>query len=332
VRYLITGGAGFIGSHVADHLVARGDRVIILDDFSTGRDENVRHLGGADVELVQGSTTDRELVDFCFESVDACFHLASAVGVKLIVEEPLESLLANIRGIDVVLSAAARHRRPLLFTSTSELYGKNGNTRRMSEDADRLLGSPLQSRWAYAEAKALGESLAYAYVRQRDAAMTVARLFNTVGPRQTGRFGMVLPRLVRQALTGLELTVYGDGSQTRCFVHVHDTVRALVLLVDSDQSRGRVFNVGSESEISVLELATRVVARTGTDSPIVFVPYEVAYESGFEELGRRIPDTTALRELTGWVPTRSVDEAIDDVIAHERELLATLSETSTIAA
>ncbi len=318
MRYLVTGGAGFIGSHLVDALTARNDSVLIVDDLSTGRLENVEHLLDSElVEFVEGSVVDARLVDECMRSVDACMHLASAVGVQLVVSRPLDSLLKNIRGGDVVISAAARHDRKLLFTSTSEVYGKN-SAGALSEDSDRILGSPFKSRWSYATAKAFGEALASSYARERGSSMVVVRLFNTVGPRQTGAYGMVLPRLVSQALANEDLTVYGNGTQSRCFCHVLDAVRALVLLADSDDANGRVFNVGSSTEVPIVELARRVIEHVRADSSIRFIPYEEAYDDGFEELGRRIPDTTALRNLTGWTPTRSVDEAIKDVIAYER--------------
>lgn len=332
MRYLITGGAGFIGSHLADALVARGDQVLILDDMSTGRRENLEHLTGANaVDIVEGSILEPDLVNDCMRSVDACFHLAAAVGVKLIVERPLDSLLCNVRGIDTVLSSAAQVGRPLLFTSTSELYGKGGSSEPLVESADRVLGSPLQARWAYADAKAFGESLAYSYFREMGSEMVVARLFNTVGPRQSSAYGMVVPRLVRQALTGDSLTVYGNGTQTRCFVHVLDTVQALMMLADAEGSRGRVFNVGSDVEIPIVELARRIIERTGSSSEIRLVPYDEAYETGFEELGRRIPNTSALRELTGWTPARTVDDAIDDAITFARNLLETVDRAPSVA-
>jgi UDP-glucose 4-epimerase len=226
-----------------------------------------------------------------------------------------------VRGTDNVLSAAARHGRRLLFTSTSEVYGKNSSGA-LNEDSDRILGSPFKSRWAYAIAKGFGESMAYGLHRDRRAQMVVVRLFNTVGPRQTGMYGMVLPRFVRQALEGEELTVFGNGTQTRCFAHVHDTVQAMLSLFDNDDAVGGVFNIGSSDEIAIIELARRVIERTGSRSKIQLVPYDEAYDEGFEELGRRQPDTTALRELTGWAPSRTVDDAIDDVILHEQARLA----------
>ena len=327
-HYLITGGAGFIGSHLLDALVARGDRVTVLDNLSTGRRANIGHLlDSPQVSVVEGSVTDAALIDGLMASVVRCFHLASAVGVQLIVSNPLESLLNNVRGTDNVLSAAARHGRRVLFTSTSEVYGKNSSGA-LSEDSDRVLGSPFKSRWAYAIAKGFGESMAYGLHRATGAETMVVRLFNTVGPRQTGLYGMVLPRFVRQALAGEDLSVYGNGTQTRCFAHVHDVVQALLLVMDNDEALGRVFNVGTSTELPIIELARRVIERSGSESRIQLVSYEDAYDEGFEELGRRKPDTTALRELIGWEPTRTVDDAIDDVILHERALVAQEGESA----
>jgi UDP-glucose 4-epimerase len=316
-RYLVTGGAGFIGSHMVDLLAARGDTIRVLDDLSTGRLENISHLlGTGQVELVEGSVIDADLVESCIHGADHVLHFASAVGVQLVVSRPLDSLQRNIRGNDVVISAAAAAHKPLLFASTSEVYGKN-SVGKLSEESDRLLGPPQKLRWAYATAKCFGEALCYSHFRETGVPMTVVRLFNTVGPRQTGAYGMVLPRFVRQALIGEPLTVYGDGRQSRCFGHVFDVVHGIELLLDDQRAHGRVFNIGQPRELTIIDLARRVIERTGSASRIRFVPYEEAYDDGFEELGRRQPDTTALEELTGWKPARSVDEAIDDVIAYE---------------
>jgi len=317
-RLLLTGGAGFIGSHLVDALIARGDHVVVLDDFSTGRADNLEHLRGVpSLELVRGSTLDPELVERLVRETDACFHLASAVGVQLIVSSPLTSLLGNVRGTDNVFGACVRHGKRLLFTSTSEVYGKNC-AGPLSEDADRVLGSAYKSRWAYAMAKGFGEALAHGYYRDCEAEVIVARLFNTVGTRQTPAYGMVLPRFVRQALDGDDLTVHGNGTQTRCFTHVADTVDALLLLLDNDAAVGHLYNVGTQDETSIIELARRVIERTGCDSKVRLVPYEDAYGEGFEELGRRKPETRAIRELTGWNPSRTIDDAIDDVVLHEQ--------------
>jgi UDP-glucose 4-epimerase len=319
LRYLVTGGAGFIGSHLVDGLVARGDEVLVLDDLSTGRMDNLADALERDgVEFIRGSVCDEELVLECMESVDVCLHMAAAVGVKLIVDRPVDSLLRNVRGTDVVVSAAAGLQRKLLYASTSEIYGKNGRDS-LSESSDRILGPPTTTRWSYSTSKAFGEVLAFGYHRETGAETVVARLFNTVGPRQTGSYGMVLPRFVRQALAGEELTVYGDGTQTRCFAHVADTIRALLLLVDCEEADGAVFNVGSTREIEILELARRVIERTRSSSEIKFVPLEVAYEPGFEEVSHRRPDTSALMAMTGWMPSHSVDDAIDDVIAYQSD-------------
>ena len=318
MRYLVTGGAGFIGSHLVEALAARGDQVLVLDDLSTGERRNVEHLlPSGSVELVEGSIMDAALTDDCVQRVDACFHLASAVGVQLVVSRPLDTLLCNVRGTDNVISAAARHGRRLLYTSTSEVYGKN-SAGSLSEDSDRILGSPFKARWGYAIAKAFGEALSHSYSRETGAEIVVARLFNTVGPRQKGAYGMVLPRFVQQALAGDDLTVYGNGTQSRCFIHVADTLHALLLLVESDEALGNVYNVGSSMEVPIIELAARVIERTGSGSRVQLVAYEDAYGEGFEELGRRKPDTTELERLTGWQPSRSLDETIDDVIAYTR--------------
>jgi len=320
--HLITGGAGFIGSHLADALLARGDEVVLLDNFSTGRRENVEHLLELpSVRLVEGSTLDADLLDDVMGDVDDCLHLASAVGVQLIVNSPLNSLLGNVRGADNVFAAAVKHGKRLLFTSTSEVYGKN-SIGPLPEDADSVLGSAFKSRWAYAIAKGFGEALAHGYYRDCEADIVVARLFNTVGPRQSGSYGMVLPRFVRQALAGEDLTVYGNGTQTRCFTHVADTVRALLALLDHEGARGQVFNVGSETALPVIELAARVILQARSDSRIRLVPYEDAYGEGFEELGNRKPDTAAIRELTGWSTERTIDDAIADVVRFEQSRMA----------
>lgn len=318
MRYLVTGGAGFIGSHLVEAIAARGDKALILDDLSTGDRRNVEHLlSGDNVELKVGTILDHELVDECMRSVDVCFHLASAVGVQLVVSRPLDTLLCNVRGTDNVISSAVHHGRRLLFTSTSEIYGKNSSGS-LSESSDRILGSPLKARWGYSTAKAFGEALAHGYARELGAEVIIARLFNTVGPRQKGAYGMVLPRFVHQALAGEDLTVYGTGTQSRCFVHVADTVHALSLLVETDEAVGDAFNVGSSTELPIIELAAKVIERTGSSSRVRLIPYESAYGDGFEELGRRKPDTTKLEQLTSWQVSRTLEETIDDVIAYAR--------------
>jgi UDP-glucose 4-epimerase len=318
MRYLITGGAGFIGSHVIDTLVARGHSVAIVDDLSTGRRANIEALlGSGAVELVEGSVADEAIVDGAMQECDRCLHLASTVGVKLVVSRPLETLRTIVHGTDVVISAAARHDKRVLYASTSEVYGK-ASDEALSEDSDRVLGSSFKSRWSYAIAKSYGEAIAHGYHRDHGAETIVARLFNTIGPRQRGRYGMVVPRLVNQAMAGEDLTVYGDGTQTRCFLHVRDAVVGLLALIEHDGAVGRAFNVGSPVSISIRALAERILNRTGSGSRVAFVPYEVAYDEGFEELGRRRPDIAAISELTGWRPQLSLDDALDDVIAHEQ--------------
>jgi nucleoside-diphosphate-sugar epimerase len=319
-RFVITGGAGFIGSHLVEALRRSGQakEIMILDDLSTGRLENIDHLlGGEVVQFVEGSVTNAELVDELMEDADICVHLASAVGVQMIVNEPLDTLMRSVRGSNVVMHAAARRDVRVLFSSTSEVYGKHTNGA-LTEDSDLIFGSPSKGRWTYAIAKSFGEALIYGYHGRRGVDATVVRLFNTVGPRQTGAYGMVLPRFVRQALRGEDLTVYGSGSQTRCFTHVRDTVCALMLLSENENAIGKTFNVGSSTPVGIAELAHRVIERCESDSGLVLVPYEEAYGEGFEELGTRRPDTTALRNLTGWQTRCTVDDAIDDVIAYER--------------
>jgi UDP-glucose 4-epimerase len=318
MRALVTGGAGFIGSHLADLLLEQGHSVIALDNLSTGRHQNIEHLlRRTDFEFVLGSILNADLVDDCVSRSDVVFHLAAAVGVELIVERPLESLATNIRGSEIVFEKAHKHGAKVLVTSTSEIYGKNTSDR-LGEEDDRILGSPLKSRWSYSEAKAIEEILAYTYYRQKGLPTFIVRLFNTVGPRQTGHYGMVIPRFVSQAVRGEAVTVYGDGSQTRCFCYVGDVVRALVALVEHPEAVGRVFNIGGQGEVSMEELAQRVIERAGSDSKIRFVPYAEAYEEGFEDMQRRVPDTTRARELIGFSPTAGLDEIIDMVIADQR--------------
>ena len=314
-KYLVTGGAGFIGSHVVDALVERGDSVIILDDLSTGRHDNIRqHGGNPNVEFVLGSILNEALVDDVVRRSDRVIHLAAAVGVNLIVERPLESLATNIRGSEIVLEKCHKYGRKVLVASTSEIYGKNTSDALREED-DRILGSPLKTRWSYSEAKAIEEVLAHAYWREKGLPTVIVRLFNTVGPRQVGSYGMVVPRLVEQALRGQTLTVYGTGEQTRCFCHVADVVVALLGLLSSPDAEGKVFNVGSRSEISIENLAQRVKEVTASSSEITKIPYDEAYESGFEDMERRRPDTSRIQELLGWEPTRDLDTIIKDVAA-----------------
>ena len=313
-KYLVTGGAGFIGSHLTDALVSAGHSVIILDDLSTGRHDNIRaHAGNPQVEFVLGSILNEATVDDVVRRADIVLHLAAAVGVNLIVERPLESLATNIRGSELVLEKCHKYGRKVLVTSTSEIYGKNTSDA-LREDDDRILGSPLKTRWSYSEAKAIEEVLAHAYWREKGLPTVIVRLFNTVGPRQVGHYGMVVPRLVDQALRGAPITVFGTGEQTRCFGHVLDITRAILALVESSAAEGHVFNVGASGEVSINELAARIIEITGSTSEVVHVPYDEAYEAGFEDMQRRRPDTTKLRELTGWEPTRQLDDIIRDVV------------------
>ena len=317
-RYLITGGAGFIGSHLAEALLARGDEVSVLDSLSTGRLSNLDAVSdNPRFSFTQGSVLDELAVDQAVRDCDVVVHLAAAVGVKLIVEQPLYSLTTNIRGAISVLEAAHRYRRKAMVASSSEIYGKN-NSEALDETSDRILGSPAVARWAYSTSKAVDEILAYAYHRERGLPTIVVRLFNTVGPRQSPAYGMVIPRFVRQALAGEALTVYGDGSQTRCFCHVADVVRALTALLDEPRAEGDVFNVGSSEEISIEELAERVIERTASSSELVHLPYDVAYEAGFEDMAKRVPDVSKVRELTGWKAERRLADVLDDVIAEVR--------------
>lgn len=314
-RTVVTGGAGFIGSHLVEHLIAGGDEVVVLDDLSTGSLDNLRDAAGrAALHVVQGSVLDQETVDTVIRGADRVFHLAAAVGVKLIVDHPLDSLCTNIRGTETVLEAALRARAKALLVSTSEVYGKN-TADKLDEEADRIYGSPLKARWSYAAAKAIDESLAYGYWRERGLRITMVRLFNTVGPRQTGRYGMVVPTLVGQALRGDDLTVYGDGEQTRCFSFVTDIVPALLRLIEHPSAYGKVFNLGGETEISINDLARRVVDVLGSSSVIVHVPYGEAYGDGFEDMRRRVPDNSRARDLIGFQPRTGLDEIIRQVAA-----------------
>ncbi|MDQ3639973.1 MAG: GDP-mannose 4,6-dehydratase [Actinomycetota bacterium] len=320
--YLVTGGAGFIGSHLTDALLARGDGVIALDNISTGRLQNLDGAGGhPNFRFVQGSVLDELMVDELAQECEVIVHLAAAVGVKLIVEQPLRSLTTNIRGSEIVLAAAHRYRKKILVTSTSEIYGKN-STGPLSETADRILGSPAVARWAYSTSKAVDEILAYAYHKERGLPTVVVRLFNTVGPRQSPAYGMVIPRLLRQALGGQPLTVFGDGQQTRCFCHVSDVIDAVLRIIDNPRAVGDVFNIGSVEEISILDLARKIASMAGSGSDVKLIPYDRAYESGFEDMRRRVPDTTKLRSLVGWRPTRSLDDILTEGLAEvaaERE-------------
>ncbi len=313
LKYLVTGGAGFIGSHLTDSLIQRGDSVIVLDDLSTGRHKNVSHLSlNPNFEFVQGSILNVDLVDDVVGRVDEIFHLAAAVGVNLIVEKPLESLSTNIRGSEVVLEKANKYGKPILVTSTSEIYGKNTSDS-LREDDDRILGSPLKTRWSYSEAKAIEEVLAFTYWKTKGLPTRIVRLFNTVGPRQVGHYGMVVPRFIEAAMSGKDITIYGDGKQTRCFGHIADIVSGILLVADTPNTIGKALNLGNTSEISIIDLAELIVSKLNSKSRIIFVPYDQAYEEGFEDMHRRVPNIQAISELTGWVPQIEIDQIIDDV-------------------
>ncbi|MEA2716277.1 MAG: UDP-glucose 4-epimerase [Actinomycetota bacterium] len=314
-RYLVTGGAGFIGSHLVEALLARGMGVIVLDNLSTGSHQNLaaveRH---PDLTIVHGSVLDELQVDELVHECDTVVHLAAAVGVKLIIDHPLRSFITNIRGSEIVIQAAFRHRRRILIASTSEIYGKNG-AEPLREDADRILGSPGIARWSYSTAKAVDEILAQAYHRERGLPTTIVRLFNTVGPRQSPAYGMVIPRLVRQAVAGEPLTVHGNGTQTRCFCHVSDVIEALLGVLDHPGAIGEVFNIGSREEVSIVDLAERIVKAAGSASTVELIPYEDVYDVGFEDMRRRVPDITKVHELIGWEPRHTLDDILAATIA-----------------
>ncbi|HMM29377.1 MAG TPA: GDP-mannose 4,6-dehydratase [Aggregatilineaceae bacterium] len=315
---LITGGAGFIGSHLAERLLAAGDEVTIIDNLSTGRFENIAHLAGTPrfhyaIEDIRHAAVMDRLVSMC----DVVYHLAAAVGVFAIVHSPIDTLEINVGGTEVVLQTARRYRKKVLIASTSEVYGK-GVKVPFSEDDDRILGPTTKSRWSYAASKELDEFLGLAYHKAVGLPVTIFRLFNTVGPRQVGNYGMVVPRFVRWAMAGEPIQIYGDGQQTRCFANVHDVVEAIARLGASDAVAGEVFNIGSAEEVTIDELARRVIARTGSVSPVEYVPYEQAYEVGFEDMRRRVPDTRKIRAAVGWAPTTPLDATIDQIIAHFR--------------
>ena len=316
MKYLITGGAGFVGSHLADALVGRGDSVVALDNLSTGVSQNLAGVRGSPLfKYVSGSILDEALVEELVGSVDHVLHLAAAVGVFNIVDRPLESLTTNVRGTENVLAACKKHGKPVLITSSSEIYGKNSSGP-LNEESDRIIGSPLKSRWSYSAAKGLDESLGYFYFSEFGLPVRLVRLFNTVGPRQVGNYGMVVPRFVSAALDGADLVVYGDGKQSRCFAHVADVVAALLLVIDSKDAVGQVFNIGNDREISIMELAQLVIAKTGSSSAIVSKSYDDAYGAGFEDMSRRVPDISKIKWVLGWSPKLGLEEIITDIATH----------------
>jgi UDP-glucose 4-epimerase len=323
MRTLVTGGAGFIGSHLGDELLARGHAVHVLDDLSTGSIDNIRHLrDDPRFSYTIDSCHDARLVAELVDEADYIYHLAAAVGVQLIVESPVRTIETNVHCTEIVLAQASKKRRPVFVASTSEVYGKSIDLP-FREDGDIVMGASDRGRWAYACSKALDEFLAVAYYRERQLPTIIGRLFNTVGPRQTGRYGMVVPTFVRQALAGRPITVYGTGRQQRCFCHVRDVVGALADLIDREDLYGQVFNIGSDEEVSILELAARIKDATHSDSEIVLIPYTEAYGSGFEDMPRRIPDFTKLANALGWQPTATLDQILDDVIEYELAVSST---------
>ena len=313
MRVLVTGGAGFIGSHLTDRLVQEGHLITVLDNLETGRIEN---LDGAkesgNLTFVEGSVLDPAIVDHLVERTDYIYHLAAAVGVFNILERPLASLMTNLRGTENVLDSALKHSCPVLIASSSEVYGKNISDS-LQEDDSRILGSPLMLRWSYSQAKALDETLAYAYWKDRNLQARIVRFFNTVGPRQLGAYGMVVPRFVAAALAGEDITIYGDGKQTRCFGHVADIIDALIAVSHSEKTIGTVVNIGNSEEISIYDLAQKIIEVTDSKSKIVYVAYEDAYLDGFEDMERRVPNIDRIKNLTGWAPTRNLDTIIRDV-------------------
>jgi UDP-glucose 4-epimerase len=318
VRALITGGAGFIGGHLSEALLDKGYDVTIIDNLSTGRFENIEHLTShPHFHFAIETITNTAVMDRLVSECDIIFHLAAAVGVDLIVSQPIHVIETNIGGSEIVLQTARRYRRKVMLASTSEVYGKSDKAP-FTESDDSVLGPTIKNRWSYAATKAVDEFLALAYHKEVGLPVVVFRLFNTVGPRQSGRYGMVIPRFVRSALLGEPIRVFGDGKQTRCFGNVSDSVRAIIALSECDAALGQVFNVGTQEEVTVLQLAERVKARTGSQSDIVLVPYNEAYEEGFEDMRRRIPDTSKIRRTVGWQPEKTLDQTLDEVIAYFR--------------
>ena len=316
MKYLVTGGAGFIGSHISDSLIKRGDQVVVLDNLSTGNRKNIEHLlKNPSFTLTEGSILDTSVVNDVVNSVDHVLHFAAAVGVFTIVDKPLESLTTNIRGTENILEASHRFKKEVLIASSSEIYGKNAVSA-LHEESDRIVGSPLKSRWSYSEAKAIDESMAYFYYQEKKLGVRLVRFFNTVGPRQVGHYGMVVPRFVSAALKNEPLTVYGTGSQSRCFCHVYDAVAGVLAVIDSNATLGEVFNIGNDEEITIEDLANEVIELTASKSVIEKVLYEKAYAPGFEDMQRRVPDISKIKRAVGWAPKLSLDAIIADIAAH----------------
>lgn len=313
MRILVTGGAGFIGSHLCDRLISEGHSVTVLDNFSTGRPSNLRQLAGvAGFKMIEGSILNSQVLSPLIDDADYVFHLAAAVGVFNIVNSPLASLLTNIRGTENVLEAAFETNTPVFLTSSSEVYGKNISDS-LKESDDRILGSPVTLRWSYSEAKAIDESLAYAYFVEKNLETRIVRFFNTVGPRQLGAYGMVVPRFVKSALANEPITIYGDGNQTRCFAHIYDVIDAVIAVAFSDKTIGKVVNIGNDFEISINGLAQKIINETSSRSEISYVPYKEAYGDGFEDMERRVPNLELISELVSWKPKRDLSTIIKDI-------------------
>jgi UDP-glucose 4-epimerase len=313
MKYLLTGGAGFIGSHLTEKLLQGKNDVVILDNLSTGREVNLVNIKGK-IKFVQDNILNREVISKLVSESDYVVHLAAALGVMNIVNKPLESMKTNLQGTELILEAADKHNKPILITSTSEIYGKNEKVP-LNEEDDRVVGHPLKSRWSYSEAKAVDESLAYFYHLENKLSVRIVRLFNTVGPRQVGNYGMVVPRFVSAALKNEPLQVYGSGDQIRCFCHVDDAVRALLNVMSSEKAIGQVFNIGNNQQISIMELACKIIEITNSKSQVIKVPYEEAYSEGFEDMQRRVPDISKIRNMLGWSPEIDLDQIIKDIAA-----------------
>ena len=311
MRVLITGGAGFIGSHLADHYVAAGDQVTILDNFSTGSKTNIAHLDGK-VTTFDGDIRNIELIESLTKEADLVLHMAAALGVNTILESPLESMSTNITGSEVVLNAATKFNKRIIIASTSEIYGKNPK-QPLSETDDRVVGAPQKIRWTYSDAKAIEEAMAFALHQEKKLPVTTVRLFNTVGPRQTGRYGMVVPRFVHAALNNEPITIYGDGTQSRVFCHVDDVVQAIAAIAQTDSTIGDVFNVGGTGEVTIKQLTEQVVVLTGSNSEITYTPYSEAYPAGFEDIQRRVPDISKIKSAIGWAPSKDLNQIISDI-------------------
>ncbi len=317
MRVFITGGAGFIGSHLADALVARGDAVTILDNMSTGSASNIAHLEGT-IEIIKGDIRDVATVEKAMANADLVLHMAAALGVNTILESPIESVSTNFTGSEVVLQAATKLGKRIVIASTSEIYGKNPK-QPLNELDDRVVGTPQKIRWTYSDAKALEEAIAHALFLTKGLKVTTVRLFNTVGPRQTGRYGMVVPRFVQSALAGQPITIYGDGTQSRVFCHVADAVKAILILASDDKAIGEVYNIGGVGETTIKQLAEKIIERTKSTSVITYTAYDDAYPAGYEDMQRRVPDTTKIKNAIGWSPAHTLDSIIDDVAAEFRK-------------